>query len=117
MGPVLSAPDFWALMERWRISDPVALELIQYPGKMPRSGKRPRFRLLSSQQRLTSYLAELEAALAAAGHQPEWLHRKSRAFAGRSPLDIIIQEGTGGAAEVLRALNRAAMKKALALTP
>lgn len=82
---------------------------------MPRSGKRPRFRLLSSQQRLTSYLTEVESALAAAGHGPDWLHRTSRAFGGQSPLDLIVQGGTEGAAEVLRTLNRAALKKALTL--
>jgi hypothetical protein len=31
-------------MERWRVPDAIALELIEYPGKLGASGKRPRFR-------------------------------------------------------------------------
>ena len=44
-----------------------ALEVIAYPGKMGASGKRTRFRLSTPQQRITSYLAEIGAALGAAG--------------------------------------------------
>ena len=44
MGRVLSSRQFWDLMERWRIPDATALELIEFPGKLGASGKRPRFR-------------------------------------------------------------------------
>lgn len=113
LGRVLSAPQFWALMEKWRVSDPVALDLIAFPGKMPRTGKRPRFRLLSSQQRLTGYLAAVDDALEAAGYDSAWLHRKAKGFGGLSPIDLMIRDGTDGAAKVLRVLTRAVLKKAL----
>jgi hypothetical protein len=33
------------------------LELIKFPGKLGKEGKRPRFRFTTQQQRITSYLA------------------------------------------------------------
>jgi hypothetical protein len=65
-------------MERWHIPDATALELIEFPGKLGVSGKRPRFRLTTRQQRITSYLPEIDAALVAAGKDQAWLHRKVR---------------------------------------
>jgi hypothetical protein len=76
LGPVLSSRQFWDLMERWRVPDASALELIEYPGKLGASGKRPRFRFTTRQQRITSYLPEIDTALTAAGKDPGWLHRK-----------------------------------------
>ena len=52
-------------MERWHIPDATALELIEFPGKVGKEGKRPRFRFTTRQQRITSYLPEIEAALEA----------------------------------------------------
>jgi hypothetical protein len=63
-------------MERWRVPDATALELIEFPGKLGASGKRPGFRFTTRQQRITSYLPEIDAALAAAGKDQAWLHRK-----------------------------------------
>ena len=62
LGRILSSRQFWDLMERWP-----ALELIEFPGKLGMSGKRPRFRFTTRQQRITSYLPEIDAALVAAG--------------------------------------------------
>jgi hypothetical protein len=65
-------------MERWHIPEATALELIEFPGKLGASGKRPRFRFTTRQQRITSYLPEIDAALVAAGKDQVWLHRKGR---------------------------------------
>ena len=54
-------------MERWRVPDAIALELIEFPGKLGKEGKRPRFRFTTRQKRITSYLPEIDAALMAAG--------------------------------------------------
>ncbi len=43
-------------MERWRVPDAIALELIEFPGKLGKEGKRPRFRFTTRQQRIASYL-------------------------------------------------------------
>ena len=66
-------------MERWHVPDATALELIEFPGKLGASGKQPRFRFTTRQQRITSYLREIDAALAAAGKDQAWLHRKIQA--------------------------------------
>jgi hypothetical protein len=68
-------------MERWHVPDATALELIEFPGKLGKEGKRPRFRFTTRQLRITSYLPEIDAALPAAGKDQTWLHRKIR----RSP--------------------------------
>ena len=47
-------------------------------GKLGALGKRPRFRFTTRQRRITSYLPEIDAALAAAGKDRAWLHRKAR---------------------------------------
>ena len=84
LGRTLSTAEFWALMERWRVPDAMAWELIEFPGKIGASGKRPRFRFVTRQKWISSFSAELNSTLAAAGHDPAWLHRKNRAPPQRS---------------------------------
>jgi hypothetical protein len=115
LGHVLSSRQFWDFMERWRVPDATALELIEFPGKLSRDGKRPRFRFTTRQQRITSYLPEIDAALASAGKDPTWLHRKIQRspFSRRTPLEHMVAHGMDGMADVLQVLNRAAMQAAL----
>jgi hypothetical protein len=116
LGRVLSARQFWDLMACWRVPDATALELIEFPGKPGRDGRRPRFRLTTRQQRITSYLPEIDAALAAAGKDRTWLHRTLRhaPFSRRTPIDHMMARGMDGMADVLQELNRAALRAALA---
>ncbi len=106
---------FWEAVDRLQIPDADALALIDYPGKLGVSGRRPRFRLTTRQARLAGYLPEIEAALAAAGQTPAWLRRPNRAacFAGRAPVKRTAEQPGDGAAEVLQFLNRVAMRKSL----
>ena len=115
LGPVLSSRQFWDLMERWRVPDASALELIEYPGKLGASGKRPRFRFTTRQQRITSYLAEIDTALTAAGKDPAWLHRKipEAPFSRLTPIEYMVTHGMDGMEDVLHLLNRTAMRVAL----
>lgn len=115
LGRVLSAPHFWELMERWRVPDATALELIRFSGKLGASGKRPRFRFTTRQQRITSYLPEIDAALASAGKDQGWLHRKigDAPFSCRTPIEHMVAHGMDGLADVLRFLNRLTMRAAL----
>ena len=115
LGRTLSSAEFWALMERWHVPDAMALELIEFPGKIGASGKRPRFRFVTSQRRITAYLAELDSALVAAGHDPAWLHRKNRAapFQGRTPLGLMVAGGKNGIGDVLRFLHAAVLRNSL----
>jgi hypothetical protein len=102
-------------MERWRVTDAAALELIDWPGKIGSSVKRPRLRFTTRQKRVTSCLAEIDRALAAADRDHPWLHRKIKGapFSGRTPIQHMIALGMAGAGDVLRALNRHAMRLAL----
>jgi hypothetical protein len=115
LGRVLSAREFWEQMERWHVPDDVALELIEFPGKLGKSGKRPRFRFTTRQKRITSYLLEIDAALAAAAKDQAWLHRKIQAapFSRRTPIEHMVTNGMNGMADVLRILSRLAMRAAL----
>ena len=101
-------------MERWRVPDAMALDLIEFPGKIGASGKRPRFRFATRQQRITSFLVELNSALAAAGQDPTWLHRKNRAppFNGRTPLSLMLG-GRSGLGDVLRFLQGVVLQRSL----
>jgi hypothetical protein len=119
LGRVLSARQFWDIMERWRVPDAIALELIEFPGKLGKEGKRPRFRFTTRQKRITSYLPEIDAALMAAGKDQTWLHQKIRRskgppFSRRTPIEHMVARGMEGMADVLQALNRVAMQEALA---
>jgi hypothetical protein len=102
-------------MERWKVSDAEALDLIGFPGKLGKSGKRPRFRFVTKQERLLSYLVEVDGALLASGHDHAWLRRRIRGapFSGRSPLSYMIEEGEPAVAEILRHLTRAGLQASL----
>ena len=102
-------------MGSWRVPNVTALELIEFPGKLGASGKRPRFRFTTRQRRITSYLPEIDAALAAAGKDQAWLHRMAPGtpFTLRTPIEHMVAHGMDGMADVLRFLNRAAMRAAL----
>ncbi len=115
VGRVLSARQFWDLMARWQVPDAVALELIEFPGKLGASGKRPRFRFTTRQQRITSYLAEIDAALDAAQEDASWLHRKiaTRPFDRRTPIEHMREQGMSGMSDLLRWLYRAALQRSL----
>lgn len=118
LGRVLSARQFWELMERWGVPDATALELIGFSGKIGASGKRPRFKFGTRQQRITSYLREIDAALASAGKDSSWLQRRIREapFSHRTPAEHMVENGVDGLADVLRFLNRLAMRAALSIS-
>jgi hypothetical protein len=98
------------LIDRWRVSDEQALELISYEGKLAPTGRRPRFRLSAEQARTVSTLLEVDSALAAAGIDPAWLHKRSDEMP-RSPLDLM---RAGATEEVLRSLTRATLQASVA---
>jgi hypothetical protein len=101
---------FWSLIDRWRVSDEQALELISYEGKLPTTGRRPRFRLSAKQALTVSTMLEIDSALAAAGIDPAWLHRRSDQMP-RSPLDLM---RSGAMDEVLRSLTQATLQASVA---
>jgi hypothetical protein len=115
LGRILASRQFWDLMERWHVPDATALELILFPGKLGKDGKRPRFRFTTLQLRITSFLPEIDAALTSAGKDPTWLHRKIQPppFSRRTPIEHMVAHGMDGMADVLHVLNRAVMKAAL----
>jgi len=115
IGRILSARQFWDLMERWKVPDATALELIAYPGKLGATGKRPRFRFTTHQQRITAYLVAIENELANTGTELSWLRRTigSTPFAGQSPIEHMVARGPEGMNEVVKTLSRIALRKSL----
>jgi hypothetical protein len=108
--PDPSSAIFWSLIDRWRVSDEQALELISYEGKLPTIGRRPRFRLSAEQARTVSALLEVDSALVAAGIDRAWLHRRSNEMP-RSPLDLM---RAGATNEVLHSLTRTTLQASVA---
>ena len=81
-----------------------------YQGKLPTTGRRPRFRLPAAQARNVSTLLEVDGALAAAGIDPAWLNRRSDEMP-RSPLALM---RAGATNEVLRSLTRVTLQASVA---
>jgi hypothetical protein len=90
---------------RWDVSDDQAMELVGYEGKLPTTDRRPRFRLSTEQVRIVATLLEVDSALATAGLDPSWLHKRS-GKRSRSPLDLM---RAGAMDEVLRSLTQTAL--------
>jgi hypothetical protein len=112
----MSSAEFWRLIDRLGIPDADALNLIEYPGKLPSSGKRPRFRLTTRQTRTANALAEVGTALDAIGETPAWLRQRNRSapFSGRAPLAFMVAAGGEGISEVLKFLMRLALSRSMA---
>jgi hypothetical protein len=108
--PHPSSAAFWSLIDRWRVSDEHALELISYEGKLPMTGQRPRFRLSAEQARTVATMLEIDTALATAGIDPAWVHARSDQIP-RSPLDLM---RAGAMDEVLRSLTQATLQASVA---
>jgi hypothetical protein len=51
-----SSSTFWSLIDRLHVPDDQALELVAYDGKLPTTGRRPRFKLSPEQERIVSTL-------------------------------------------------------------
>lgn len=111
-----STKAFWQLMQSWNVPDATALELIRFPGKPGRSGKRPRFRLDTSQIRMLAYLQEIDRAVRVLHGEPaHWLNRpqKGKPMAGRTPLQTMIEGGRAIMPLLLRELTHTVMRRAL----
>jgi hypothetical protein len=110
---MMTGKTFWSLMDAWHVPDAQALELIGYPGKLGRDGKRPRFRLTTRQAKL--YLLEIDHALRAINLDPAvWLHRKQRGapFSGRSALEFMVEGVQPAMTDVLRFVAKMAFRVA-----
>lgn len=60
-------------------------------------------------------MSEIDAAMAVTKRDHAWLHRKSRSafFSGKTPIEHMVEQGEVGLADVLRELNRGALKATL----
>lgn len=112
----MSSAEFWRLMDRLGIPDADALNLISYPGKLPSSGTRPRFRLTTRQTRQANALADVVTALEAVGETPAWLRQRNRSppFSGRAPLAVMAAGDGEGIHVVMRFLTRLALRRSMA---
>src|ERR1700746_2810994 len=90
---------FWALMDRWGVSDDKALQLLDHLGGLTATGKRPRVAMTRDEEKRFAYLTEIDtAAQAIFGETGPWLLRKNKAspFGGSAPLDHMIKLGERG---------------------
>jgi hypothetical protein len=112
----MSSAAFWRLIDRLGIPAADALNLIGYPGKLPASGKRPRFRLTTRQTRTANALAEVGTALEAVGKTSAWLRQRNRSapFSGGAPLAVMVAGNDEGIGEVMRFLARLALRRSIA---
>ena len=111
---------FWVLMEEWGVADEQALELIDFTGKIGKSGKRPRFRLSTSQVKKLEWLLEIDRAVEAThGNASAWIRRRSRSapMNGRTPLQAMIEDDEAAITAILQQLNREAMRRAMKHSP
>lgn len=108
-----TARQFWDLMQRWKVPDASALELIGYAGKIGRSGTRPRFRFLPAHQQAADFMTEIDNALTATGESVEWLHRRNRGLGRRTPIEQMQAGGVAGMEKVLQILQQAAFRLSL----
>ena len=103
-GPIASTA-FWSLMDRWRIPDEAALDLIGHPGGLTKQGTRPRFRLTGEAADLFQGLLEIDAALGLLKLDPgAWLNGpiKAKPFAGATPLAFLTGTRMPGARSTIR---------------
>jgi hypothetical protein len=96
---------FWALMDRWKLSDPEALALIGHTGGMTKKGTRPRFKVVGQEAKLFGQIREIDAALSPlVGDAAAWIRQpiKEAPFHGQTAAAYITQHGVDGAREVAR---------------
>jgi hypothetical protein len=112
---MMTGKSFWSLMDAWHVPDAQALELISFPGKLGRNGKRPRFRLTTRQAKLLGCLLEIDQALRVIDLDPVvWLHHKQRGapFSRRSPLEFMVEGEQPAMTDVLRFVAKMAFRAA-----
>ena len=93
------------MMDRWKVTDLAALDLIGYRGGLTKKGTRPRFRVVGPGAELFSYLREIETGLKTLGSEPvDWIRQpiKEDPFKGTTPLAHITHGGVVGARDVIR---------------
>jgi len=122
-GPALSVPGkprdytstvFWALMDRWKLSDAEALNLIGHSSGLTKKGTRPRFKVAGKQAQLFGHLREIDAALSPlVKDSGAWMHKplKEAPLSGTTPLAYITQRGIEGARSVERAILMAGLQR------
>jgi hypothetical protein len=113
--PFITGAAFWALMTRWSVPDDLALALIAGPPR-PKSGSRPRFRLVGEQVETYALLRAIDMHLADLGKDPAAFlaaPNHDKPFARKPPIAYMARGGQPAAAETLRYLEREAFKASL----
>ena len=112
----ISSTAFWSLMDKWRVPDAQALDLIGHPGGLTKKGTRPRFKLTGDEVEMLRGLQEIDAALvplkldAARGfYEPV----KEVPFEGATPLAFLVQTRLAGVRETIRFIVRHGLKMSM----
>lgn len=113
--PSVSGAAFWAVMDRWKVADDLALGLIAGPPRT-KKGSRPRFRLVGAQLETYALLRAIDRHLEDLRQDPAaWFAAPNREkpFSRRSPLAFLAKEGAPALPEVLHHLERTAFRASL----
>jgi hypothetical protein len=100
-----TSAEFWALADRWKLSDLEALALIGHTGGMTKKGTRPRFKVAGQEAKLFGQIREIDAALSPLiGDAAAWIRQsvKEVPFRGQIAVAYITRHGVDGAREVAR---------------
>ncbi len=107
---------FWSLMDRWKVPDSAALELIGHPRGLTKKGTRPRFRLQGDEVDMLAGLQEVDAALTPLKLEPErWVHAvvEEAPFQGATPLAYMTGTRLAGVREALRFILRHGLRMSM----
>ncbi len=115
-GGTISSQLFWSLVDRWKLADLTALDLIGHAGGLTKRGTRPRFTLTADEaHRLADLLAIDRLLDNIQGEAASWLRRVNGAapFRRTKPIDFMVKGGAPAIVATRRAVEMLALRKSL----
>ncbi len=115
----ITSATFWALMDRWQVSDLAALALIGHRGGLSKEGLRPRFKLVGEEAKMVYLAFEIDQTLRNIGLDPKmWVAKSIKAtpFTDSTPVVYLAKNGVKGFQEVGRYLLKNGLNLSIAST-
>jgi len=112
----LSSGSFWALVDRWKLADLAALDLIGHGGGLTAKGTRPRFKLSEAEAEIVAAMRFLDETLEQLGLDPaKWLQAPLRPapFGGGKPIGLILKARLQGLREASHYLMQIGLRRSL----
>lgn len=112
----LSSGSFWALVDRWKLADLDALELIGHGGGLTKTGTRPRFKLTAGESEVVAAMRSLDETLEQLELDPaKWLQAPLHPapFGGDKPVSLILKKRLQGLRDASRYLTQMGLRLSL----